>query len=664
MKTADLMEQRAALVDRMNAAHTADDDAAFKAAETELRGIDAKLDRAKALDAAERNEPGTPIHGDAKLSAELHKRFSLIRAMAMQAGIGGHDYGFEREVQPELAKRAGKPAEGVHVPTEIFLERRTALSTSNPSGEAGNLLIATELHGEMFFDRLRNALKVQGLGATILSGLTGNVDIPGLKDSATVGWVAEDSALTGSTPGFRKISLTPKHAGGITEISRNMLQQASRDVEALVRNDFALLLAGLIDGAAISGTGSSNQPTGILATSGIGSLAMGTNGAAWTGDAARDLMSKCDVANAPATSRGFLTNAKVKNAALKAKDGQSRYLGLGVVFAGERVEFSNAIASNGTKGSGSNLSTVIYGNWSDLLIGYWSAFDLLVNPYESTAYTKSAAFAKLAPRTKADYLAHLGKIEGAKLTEKGPVFATYPLEVIEDPKIRKRLLDWRDEMARTSPRQADATFGVLRIILEWARDRGMIAYNHATRPKKVYTADRSDKIWLPEHLASFRAVASPEMAAALAVALWTGQRQGDVLKLAWTSYKDGKLTFRQGKRKRKVDMPVYSELRTVLDALPRRAATILTTPSGKPWGKVHFQHHWRKATLEAGLDGLHFHDIRGTTCTTLADAKCTPSEIASMLGWTVKTVNEMLDRYQAMTAAQSESAVAKLEARR
>lgn len=279
-------------------------------------------------------------------------------------------------------------------------------------------------------------------------------------------------------------------------------------------------------------------------------------------------------------------------------------------------------------------------------------------------YQRSSAFAKLAPRTKTDYLAHIARIERAQLIESGPAFATYPLDVVDDPKIRKRLLDWRDRLALSSPRQADATLGVLRILLEWARDRGLVAHNHATRPKKVYKADRSDKIWLDEHLTEFRRIASPEMKLALELALWTGQRQGDLLRLAWTSYKDGGLQFRQGKRKRKIDMPVYSALRTILDGQPRRATTILTTASGKPWGKVHFQHHWRKATLEAGLDGLHFHDLRGTTCTMLADAGCSPSEIAAMLGWTMKTVMEMLDRYQAMTAARSASAVAKLEARR
>lgn len=283
-------------------------------------------------------------------------------------------------------------------------------------------------------------------------------------------------------------------------------------------------------------------------------------------------------------------------------------------------------------------------------------------------YQKSPQFTKLAVRTRTDYAQHIAKIERCRFDPRFPTLSTYPLAAIDDPKIRKRFLDWRDTMALKSPRQADATFGVLRIILEWGRDRGMLANNHATRPKKVYKADRSEKLWLPDDIAAFRAVAPPEMVLAFELALWTGQRQSDLLKLGWSSYKDGRLSFRQGKRKRKVDMPAPAPLRAILDAAPRKAATILTQPNGKPWTTeprpVYFQHTWRKATLDAGLDGLHFHDIRGTTCTMLADAECTPSEIAAVLGWTVATVNEMLDRYQAMTATQSDSAIRKLEARR
>ena len=222
-------------------------------------------------------------------------------------------------------------------------------------------------------------------------------------------------------------------------------------------------------------------------------------------------------------------------------------------------------------------------------------------------------------------------------------------------------------MGKSSLRQADAVLGVLRIILEWGRDRGFIGLNHATRPKKLYRSDRSDKVWLPEHLDAFRAVAAPEMRLALELALWTGQRQGDLLKLGWSSYDGERLTLRQGKRHRKVDMPVAAPLKALLDATKRTALTILTDSRGKPWRVVpkptHFQHQWRKATLAAGLDGLHFHDLRGTACTLLAEAGATPSEIAAMLGWTVTTVNQMLDTYQSMTASLSDSAVAKLERR-
>ncbi len=102
---------------------------------------------------------------------------------------------------------------------------------------------------------------------------------------------------------------------------------------------------------------------------------------------------------------------------------------------------------------------------------------------------------------------------------------------------------------------------------------------------------------------------------------------------------------------------------TLLDAQTKRATTILTTARGTPWGKVHFQHHWRAAMRAAGLDGLHFHGVRGTTCTLLAEAGATPWATAAVLGWTVPTVTRMPDTYQSMTAAPSDSAVTKMEAR-
>ena len=387
MKTNQLLEQRAAIVERMTAAHGGDDQAAFDTAKTELQAVDTKLERQRTIDDLERREAGTPIAGDAKLSTELRTNFSLVRAMAMQADLGGHDFGFEREVQGELQKRAGRSSQGVFVPTDIFLERRT-VTTAAPAGGPGGNLIATELHGEMYFDRLRAALKVQTLGATILSGLVGNVDIPGLKTSATSGWVAENTALTASDSQYRKISMTPKHVGAITELSRNMLMQTTPDMESLVRNDFALLLAEAIDKAAIAGSGAGAEPRGILNTAGIGDVPMGTNGAVMTLDAAIDVMGRVAIADAPEAARGFLTNNKVMVAAMKLKDGQGQPFGLNTVFQEQRREFSSNVPANLTKGTGTSLSALLYGNWPDLVIGYWSAFDILTNPFEASAFSK------------------------------------------------------------------------------------------------------------------------------------------------------------------------------------------------------------------------------------------------------------------------------------
>ncbi len=272
-------------------------------------------------------------------------------------------------------------------------------------------------------------------------------------------------------------------------------------------------------------------------------------------------------------------------------------------------------------------------------------------------YQSCPQWTRLAERTRADYIKAIVKIETK--------FGVLPIPVVEDPAIRPRFLAWRNEMAKRSPRQADAVFAVLRLILEWGHDNGLLRHNHALRPKKVYHADRSEMLWLPEHIEAIRKVAPADILLAFELALGTGQRKGDLLKLAWSSYDGSRIKFRQGKRKRLIDMPVTKALKAVLDAAPRKAATILAR-NGKPWGAVNFDHQWRKTFVAAGLKdtGLHFHDIRGTTCTELADAECTPSEIGSMLGWKLATVNRMLDTYQAQTARQSNSAVAKLEARR
>jgi HK97 family phage major capsid protein len=352
------------------------------------------MSRRSLVEEAERRAAGIPISatGDMHLDREL-RGFSVVRAIAFGAGLDV-DAGREREISQEIARRSGRQFDGIAVPLAALrrqVEQRV-ITTAAPSGLPGGSLIQTTLDGEQYIDLLRAALRIREMGARYLTGLTGNVDVPRLAQAAAAGWVAENTALTPSDEGFDKVGLRPKHAGAIVEFSRNMLQQTTPAIEDLVRGDLAAVLARVLDAAAISGTGAANDPTGILKTSGIGAVAMGTDGGAITWPAVLALVESIEVGNVGDDQRGFLGNPKVKASAMQTPKVSGVALGFVMdepdKMAGYGFASTNIVPSNGTKGTGTGLSSLIYGNWSDLLIGVWSELDILVNPFESTAYAK------------------------------------------------------------------------------------------------------------------------------------------------------------------------------------------------------------------------------------------------------------------------------------
>lgn len=358
--------------------------------QAEAAGLNVHETRVAALEDLDRRATGTPIGGsDPRLDSAM-TGFSVVRAMASAAGLAV-DAGRERELSAEVARRSGRQFQGIAIPMAALagpVEQRT-ITTALPAGGPGGNLIATNLLAEQFIDRLRAALVVRQLGARILSGLTGNVAIPRLKGSATAGWVAENTALTATDQQVDQVTLSPKTAGAITEFSRTVLLQASPDIEQIVRSDLAAVLAQALDLAAISGTGASNMPRGILSTVGIGNVALGANGLALTYDNVVDLMGTCQDANAE-SGNALLSNYKVQRQARKLKDTTGKPLGEEVVFQGARRAFTTNVPANLTKGTSTGIcSAMIYGNFADLLIGIWGdAVDILVNPYESTAYSK------------------------------------------------------------------------------------------------------------------------------------------------------------------------------------------------------------------------------------------------------------------------------------
>jgi HK97 family phage major capsid protein len=368
---------------------TADEQSKFDTLKTAVTDLEGQETRAQFLADAERRMQGQPAGtGDRNFDLEC-RAFSLTRAIASQLPNSTVDAGREREVSQELSRRSGRAFEGLAVPMQVFEER--VVTTALPAGGPGSNIISTDLRGDLYIDRLKNAIKVRGLGATVLSGLTGNVDIPRSKAGATAAWVSENTAITAADVQFDKVSMTPKHVGAITEYSRNMLQQSSPDIETLLRNDFAFVLAEAVDSAAINGSGTGATPKGILNQSGIGSVAIGANGGPIAWSNVIDLIASVEVANS--SGSGFLTNSKVVKSGRKtlvtATYGDRMIMDSPDRLAGYPVAVTNLVPSTLTKGTSSGVcSALIYGNWSDLLLGYWSAFDLLVNPYESTAYSK------------------------------------------------------------------------------------------------------------------------------------------------------------------------------------------------------------------------------------------------------------------------------------
>lgn len=399
MNLSAIREQRAAKVGEMRAllakaeadkrALTADEQARFDGLKGEVTGLEDQEARAQFLADAERRMEGLPATGDKNFETEC-RAFSLTRAIAAQLPNSTVDAGREREVSVELARRSGRTFEGIAVPMAVFEQR--VLTTGLPVAGPGSNLVATDHRGDLFIDILRAALRIRQLGATVLPGLTGNVDIPRLKASGTSAWVAENAALTAADHQFEKVSLTPKHVGALTEVSRNMIQQASPAVETLVRADFASILAQAIDAAAINGSGTGATPRGVLQTSGIGSVAIGANGGPITWASVIDLIAAVEVANSMGT--GFLTNSKVVKSARKTLkttgDTSSNFIMPEPnTLAGYQLQSTNLVPSNLTKGTSNGVcSPLIFGMWSDLLLGYWSELDVLVNPYESTAYSK------------------------------------------------------------------------------------------------------------------------------------------------------------------------------------------------------------------------------------------------------------------------------------
>jgi len=270
-------------------------------------------------------------------------------------------------------------------------------------------------------------------------------------------------------------------------------------------------------------------------------------------------------------------------------------------------------------------------------------------------YKSAPEFTKIAASTRRDYLRYIKLIEDE--------FGDLPIAALADRRVRGEFKDWRDKFANT-PRKADLAWTVLARIMSFAKDRGIIDSNPCERGGRLYVADRRDKIWTEEDIAAVLSVASDEIKLALVLALWSGQRQGDLLRLPWSAYESPNIRLRQSKGGRRVAMPAGAPLRALLDTTQRRGPLILTNTLGRPWTSDGFRSSWAKACDRAGIGELTFHDLRGTAVVRLAIAGASVPQIAAVTGHSLKDVEAILDaHYLGRDIQLAEAAVLKLEAR-
>ena len=310
---------------------------------------------------------------DIGLSVNESRKFSFLRAINYLANPADRSAreaaGFEIEASEAAAQKLGRQSRGITIPQDV-LRRDLNVGTAS----AGGNLVATELDAGSFIELLRNASALDQAGATVLTGLTGNVAIPRQSGAGTAYWVAESGAPTESQQTVDQVSLTPKTVAAFTDYSRRLMLQSSIDVENMVRTDLAARLALRIDLAGLYGTGSNSEPLGLKLTTGIATESFTAATPTFTEVVAME--SDIATANALLGSPVYLMNAAMRGGLkTKAKDAGS---GLFVMEGGEvngyQGVLSNQVASN----------DLWFGNFADLIIGYFSGLDLMVDPYTNS----------------------------------------------------------------------------------------------------------------------------------------------------------------------------------------------------------------------------------------------------------------------------------------
>lgn len=279
--------------------------------------------------------------------------------------------------------------------------------------------------------------------------------------------------------------------------------------------------------------------------------------------------------------------------------------------------------------------------------------ETLIDHFTGPEEKRNPDFLRLADTTQTDHLYAFRLIK-----ERWP---DLPVRFTQEPGMKKSIREWHRGFA-ANPRKADKLLFSLSKVFSYAVADELVEKNPCTGIDRLYRGSRRECVWSAAQIALFRSSAPAHLLLAFEMALHTAQRQGDLLALSWKDYDGIYLQFRQSKTDKRLKVRVHSRLKALLDPLPKDKLRILLNSRGRPWTKDGFKTSWGKECSRLHIDGVTFHDLRGTFITERAREGSSVEQIAKISGHSTSEVKTVLERhYLADDQGSSDAVILRME---
>jgi HK97 family phage major capsid protein len=359
---------------------TAEDSSRWDELKREIRNLDSQIGREEEIEEHLRTRANAQGNDLSKKEEKDMSLYSFVKAIqeSMKGRLSGLELEMHQEAEKEFAL-IGQPLNGFGISSKVLRlgnHKRADVTTATAP------LVQTNLVG--FIDALYAKLFAVQAGAQVMSGLTGNVSIPRVGTAATTGWETEVADADDAGSDTESVPLTPKRLACYQDVSKQLINQSAYNVEAIMRGLFISSMYVTLEKALIAGA--SNGPTGILATSNIGNVALGDNGAAPVLADILNLVKTIAAADAEFGNLAFAVSPagrwKLQSTALESGHPE-RVWAVNVPdnLIGYKAFVSSCVPDDLTKGNQASVcSAILFANWAELIIAQFAGFDVTVDP--------------------------------------------------------------------------------------------------------------------------------------------------------------------------------------------------------------------------------------------------------------------------------------------